>query len=132
MQYEDLGLTVTATPQIQRTGDVGLKLEVKVSSLSGAAINGIPILSSRQFVSDLTVHDGETVLMISDTTRNESAAISGLPGLGDLPGFQSTTNRNGTVASSDLVLLITPHIVRHAHTRTTGPYVPLTPRPGDE
>lgn len=132
VQYEDLGLTVTATPQIQRTGDVELKLEVKVSSLSGAAINGIPILSSRQFVSDLTVHDGETVLMISDTSKNESAAISGLPGLGDVPGFQSTTNRNGTVTSSDLVLLITPHIVRHAHTRAMGPYVPLAPRLGDD
>ncbi|MGI4854436.1 MAG: hypothetical protein ACRYF4_10380 [Janthinobacterium lividum] len=132
VQYEDLGLTVTATPHVQRTGDVGLRLEVKLSALSGGSLNGIPILDSRQFVSDLTVHDGETVLMMSNTNRSESAAVTGLPGLSEVPGFQSTTNRNGTQSTSDLVLLITPHIVRHGHVRATGPYVPLTTRTGDE
>ena len=109
-----------------------MRLEVKVSSLTGAALNGIPVLSSRQFVSDLSVHDGETVLMTSSTSRSEAAAVTGLPGLSEVPGFQSTTNRNGTQTSSDLVLLLTPHIVRHSHTRATGPRVPLQPRPGDE
>lgn len=132
VQYEDLGVTVTATPRIQRTGDVTMKVEVKISALSGAALNGIPILDSRQFVSDLTVHDGETVLMISSTSRSETAAITGVPGLNDLPGFQSTTNRNGQQTSSDLVLLMTPHIVRNAHTMAAGPLVPLNSRPGDE
>ena len=132
VQYEDLGLTVTATPHIQRTGDVDMKLEVKLSALSGTALNGIPVLASRQFLSDLTVHDGETVLMISDTTRSETAAVTGLPGLGDVPGFQSTTNRNGSISSSDLVLLVTPHVVRKSHVQATGPYVPLASRPGDE
>lgn len=132
VQYEDLGLTVTATPRIQLTGDVSMKLEVKVSALAGNALNGIPVLDSRQFASDITVHDGETVLLISDTSRNESAAISGVPGLNDLPGFQSATNRNGSEMNSDLVLLITPHIVRQGHVAATGPYIPLSPRPGDE
>ncbi|MGI4756955.1 MAG: type II secretion system protein GspD [Janthinobacterium lividum] len=132
VQYEDLGLTVTATPHIQRTGDIGMRLEIKVSALAGTSLNGIPVLDSRQFLSDLTVHDGETVMMISNTSRSEAAAISGLPGLSEVPGFQSTTNRNGSQMSSDMVLLITPHIVRRGHTASTGPYVPLQPRPGDE
>ncbi len=132
IQYEDLGFTLTATPRILRTADVGMKLEIKVASLAGPALNGIPILNSRQFSSDLTVHDGETVMMISNTTQSETAAVSGLPGLSELPGFQSTTNRNSTKITGDLVLLITPHIVRRAHLAATGPYIPLTSRPGDE
>ena len=132
VQYEDLGLTVTAVPHIQRTSEVSMKLEVKVTSLAGAALNGIPVLDSRQFSSDLTVLDGETVMMISNTTQSESAAVNGLPGLSELPGFQSTTNRNGTKMTSDLVLMITPHIVRHGHLNAKGPYIPLVPRPGEE
>ncbi len=132
VQYEDLGFTLTATPRILRTADVGMKLEIKVASLAGAALNGIPVLNSRQFSSDLTVHDGETVMMISNTTQSEAAALSGIPGLSELPGFQSTTNRNSTKITGDLVLLITPHIVRRAHLAATGPYIPLTPRPGDD
>jgi hypothetical protein len=132
VQYEDLGLTVTAVPRILRTGDVGMHLEVKVTALAGAALNGIPVLASRQFSSDLTIGNGETAMMISNTTKTETAAVTGLPGLGEIPGFQSTTNRNGSTATSDLVLMITPHIVRYGHRKATGPYIPLTPRPDDD
>ncbi len=132
VQYEDIGLTVTATPRVQRTSDVALQLEVKLSALAGTSLNGIPVLDSRQFSSNLTVHDGETVLMVSNTSRNETAAMSGAPGLSELPGFQSTTNRNESDMSSSLVLLLTPHIVRHGHMQATGPYIPLTSRPGED
>jgi general secretion pathway protein D len=132
IQYQDLGLTVSAIPRILPTRDVGMKLDIKVASLTGTALNGIPILTSRQFTSDLTVHDGETVMMVSDTTRNETGAVTGLPELSELPGFQSTTNRNSSVITGDLVLMITPHIVRTAHTATKGSYIPLAPRAGDD
>jgi len=132
IQYEDLGLTVKAVPHVQRDGVVGLKLEIKISALSGAAINGIPILASRQFSSDLTLNDGETALMASNVTQSELYAVSGIPGLSELPGFQSTTNKNSDKLRSNLVLLITPHIVRHAHEQAKGPYLPLQPRSDSE
>ncbi|AFL88084.1 Flp pilus assembly protein, secretin CpaC [Terriglobus roseus DSM 18391] len=131
-QYEDLGLVITAVPRILRTGDVSMHLEIKVSALSGAALNGIPILSSRQFSSDLTMADGDTALMVSDTTQNETTAVTGVPGLSELPGFQGGTNRNGTRSTGDLVLMLTPHIVRLGHRSPTGPYIALPPRPDDE
>ena len=132
VQYQDLGLTVSAAPRVLRSNDVEMKLDIKIAALSGTALNGIPILASRQFTSDLTVHDGETVMMISNTSRSESAAITGAPGLSELPGFQSTTNRNGSVITGDLVLMITPHIVHSARSGTVGSYIPLAPHAGDE
>lgn len=129
VQYEDLGLTVTAIPKIQRNGDVSLHLEVKITALAGGSLNGIPVLANRQFSSDLTAHDGDTVMMVSATSKTETAAITGLPGLSELPGFQSTTNRNGAQGTSDLVLLVTPHIVRMTHPTAKGPYIELRPRP---
>lgn len=129
VQYEDLGITVTANPKIQWTGDITTHLEVKISALAGSSLNGIPILASRQFSSDLTVHDGDTVMMVSQTTSSETAAVTGLPGLSELPGFQSTTNKNGSKSTGELVLLVTPHITRRAHTSARGPYIPLQTRP---
>ncbi len=132
VQYEDLGFTLTATPRILRTSDVGMKLEIKVASLAGTALNGIPVLNNQQFSSDLTVHDGDTVMMVGNASKSETAAVTGLPGLSELPGFQSTTNRNSSTMTNDLVLLVTPHIVRRAHMAAAGPYIPLAARPGDE
>jgi type II secretory pathway component GspD/PulD (secretin) len=129
VQYEDLGLTLTANPKIQWTGDIATHLEVKLTSLVGTSLNGIPILASRQFSSDLTVHDGDTVMMISEADSSETAAVSGLPGISEIPGFQGTTNKNGNKSTSDLVLLVTPHIVHQGHRAPRGPYISLQPRP---
>lgn len=129
VQYEDLGITVTANPKIQWTGDITTHLEIKISALAGASLNGIPILASRQFSSDLTVHDGDTVMMVSQTTSTETAAVIGLPGLSEIPGFQSTTNKNGSKSTGELVVLVTPHITRRAHTSARGPYIQLQSRP---
>lgn len=129
VQYQDLGLTLTANPKIQWTGDISTHLEIKMTSLAGTSLNGIPILASRQFSSDLTVHDGDTVMMVSEADSSETAAVSGLPGISEIPGFQGTTNKNGTKSTSDLVLLVTSHIVHQGHRAPRGPYIPLQPRP---
>ena len=132
IQYQDLGLTVKASPHVQRSGDMAMHLELTVDALAGSSLNGIPVLASRNTSSDLTLRDGETTMMVSYLSRAESAAVSGLPGLSEIPGFQSTTNQNKNVATSELVVLLTPHIVRRGHLHATGPYIPLQNRPSSE
>jgi type II secretory pathway component GspD/PulD (secretin) len=114
VQYEDLGLTLKATPTVLKSGMVDMKIELKVEALEGGSLNNIPILTSEAFTSDLTTPDGTTAIMLSDLSSTESASISGLPGLGDLPGFQQSAADDLRDADrSELVLLITPHVVRH-------------------
>jgi general secretion pathway protein D len=127
IQYEDLGLTLKATPTIQRSGRISVKLDLKIEALAGSALNNIPILASRQYVSEVSVADGESALLMSSLTRSESAAVSGLPGLGELPGFQTVTaDKTTETDSSELVLLITPHIVHRRSNIVAGPRIPLT------
>ena len=44
VQYQDLGLTLKATPKVMRNGDVALTLDMKLDALSGSSIDGNPIL----------------------------------------------------------------------------------------
>lgn len=126
IQYEDLGLTLKATPTVQKSGTVRMHIDMKIEALTGAALNNIPVLASRQFVSDITINDGKTALLVSSLSKSESAAVSGLPGLGELPGFQTATaDKAAESDSSELLLLITPHVVRRRSNIIAGPRIAL-------
>jgi len=111
IQYEDLGITLKLTPQILHGGDVQLLLDLKIEALAGGTIDSIPILNSRAMTSTITVPAGQTALLASLVDTNESKAIEGLPGLSELPGFQGT-DQNINKSSDELLITITPHIVR--------------------
>jgi type II secretory pathway component GspD/PulD (secretin) len=126
IQYEDLGLTLKATPVVQRSGAIKMHLDLKIEALTGGSVSNIPILNSQQFASDVTVDDGDTAVMVSSLTKSESASISGLSGIGELPGFQTATADKTTVTdSSNLVLLITPHVTRRRSNLTAGPRIAI-------
>ncbi len=123
--YEDLGVTLKSTPVIERMGRVNLKLDLKIEGLSGSSSDGNPILVSRQFASDLTLADGESALMVSYVTKTETTAMTGLPGLSELPGFQLPTSQTAERDSGQLVVIVTPHVVRQRVDRLAGPRIAL-------
>jgi len=126
IQYEDLGVTLKATPTVQKSGSVSMHLDLKIESLAGGALNNIPVLDNRQFVSDITVENGKTAMLVSSLSRSESAAINGIPGLGELPGFQTATaDKVAETNTSELVLLITPHVIRRRSSVVAGPRIAL-------
>ena len=113
IQYEDLGITLKTTPTVLKSGLVNMKIDLKIEALTGASLNNIPVLTSSNFVSGITVQDGMTALMMTDLSSTQLASISGLPGLGSLPGFQDAlASANRETDRSELVLLITPRLVR--------------------
>jgi general secretion pathway protein D len=126
IQYEDLGLTLKATPTVQKSGAIKMHIDLKIEALTGGAVNNIPILNSEQFASDVTVDDGETAMMVSSLTKSAAASIGGWPGLGELPGFQTATADTTTAAdSSNLILLITPHVTRRRSNLSAGPRIAI-------
>jgi hypothetical protein len=129
VQYQDLGLTLKATPHIQQNKDVSLKIDFKIEALNGQTLNGNPILTSQQYTGSVTLPQGQSALVVSNLTKQQSAAVSGIPGLSELPGFQSTTNKEGNLDVSKLVILITPQIVRLSHPRPASQLVMLPVHP---
>ena len=110
-QYEDLGITLKMTPQILHSDEVQLALDMKIEALAGSRINSIPVLNNRALTSTITVPAGYTAMLATVVTTSETKAITGLPGLSELPGFQGT-EQDRRKSSTELLITITPHIVR--------------------
>ena len=111
IQFEDLGLTLKATPRVLRGDDVLVKLDFKVEALGSGSIDTLPILNNRQLTSEVTIPAGRTALLASLVDTNEQRSIDGLPFLSELPGFEGT-EKSKVVTKTDLLITITPHVVR--------------------
>lgn len=128
VQFEDLGLSVKATPRVGRNSEVTLHLEMKIESLAGGAINDLPILNNRSLTSDVTVPAGETAVIVSDLDKQESSAIDGTPGLSQIPVLNNLTSKSRGKRDDSLVILLTPQLVRRGHLKLAGPYIPVKVR----
>ena len=113
VQYEDIGLTLKATPKILRSNDVALKLDLKITALGGTSLNSIPILNSQEDTGTITLMAGETAMMAEDISSDESRALSGLPGIGDIPGLEDFNDIQKNQNISRILILITPRVIRN-------------------
>lgn len=120
VQYQDLGLTLKATPKVMRSGDVALTLDMKLASLSGSFANGNPILNNRAYSGVVTLKEGEGAILMSELDKQESLALSGTPGLAEIPGMNNITQKDVQRDYSALLIVLTPHLLR-------GPQYPTTP-----
>jgi general secretion pathway protein D len=125
VQYQDLGLTFKVTPRIERNDDVVLKLDLKIQALQGGVLNGLPVLTNRSYTADIHLVGGASALVVGNLSRQESNAVSGTPGLTELPGFTALSSTTREYDVSNLAILITPHLLRRRHNELRGPVIPL-------
>jgi hypothetical protein len=112
-EYMDIGLKVKATPSLHPNGEVTLQLEFEIRALAGGNINGIPIISNRTLTQTVRVKDGQPTLLGGLTDREETRAITGLPGFAELPGIgYAFGGRTNSLSDTELMILITPHRLR--------------------
>lgn len=112
VQYQDLGLTLTVTPKALRNSDVALTVEMKLDALSGTSINGNPVLNHREYTGVVTLKEGEATVVATEMDKSQSQAISGTPGLSEIPGMNNVTDKDMQKNYATLVIVMTPHVVR--------------------
>lgn len=115
VQYQDIGLTLKTTPKVMRSGDVALTLDLKITALSGSSANNIPILNNRSYSGVVTLKEGEGTILISEMDKAESRAMSGTPGLSEIPGMSSLTEKDTQRNYATLLIVLTPHLLRSPH-----------------
>jgi general secretion pathway protein D len=112
VQYEDLGLTLEATPKVLRNGDVALDLNLKLDALSGTTIDGNPVLDNRAYASTVTIKEGEAAVVATEVDKSQSLAISGTPGISEIPGLNDLTGKDMQQNYATIVIVMTPHVLR--------------------
>jgi general secretion pathway protein D len=112
VSYEDLGLNLKAKPVIHGNSEVSMTLELQVRSLTGQSTNGAPIISNKEYKGSIRLRDGEPAVVAGQISSNDQRSMSGLPGLGLIPGLnQAMVNNTLTKQDDELLIMITPHIV---------------------
>ena len=115
INYEDLGLNMKATPIIHSNTDVDLKLEINIRTLGGQSVNGIPIINNREYVGSISLKNDEPGVVAGLLSKADSLSLSGYPFLSRVPGVNySTAVHDKNVNDDELLIIMTPHILRMA------------------
>lgn len=122
IQYLDVGIKLEVEPQVYRDADVGMKLNLEVSNItntisSSNSTTGLTSLAyeigTRSASTSLRVHDGESQILGGLIQDEDRLTADKVPGLGQLPVLgRLFSNHNGDHKKTEIVLEITPHIVR--------------------
>jgi type II secretory pathway component GspD/PulD (secretin) len=104
-----------------RGGDIALTIDLKIDALAGSSINGNPVLSNRSWTGVVTVKQGETVEVVSEVDKTESRAISGTPGLSEIPGMNNLTSKDAQKNTATLLIVLTPHVIRGSQAAGRSP-----------
>lgn len=112
VEYIDVGVKVKATPRVHPDDDVSLQLSMEISSVTGSSFNSIPVIANQSVEQTVRVHEGQPSLLAGILQPQHSVGINGTPGLASVPvAGDVLSNTNVTDQDSELLILITPHII---------------------
>jgi general secretion pathway protein D len=111
--YQNIGVNIDITPRTHHDDDVTLVLKVAVTSLSGSGFGGLPTFGNREISTVIRLRDGETNMLAGLIRDDERRSLDGIPGLSDIPGVgRLFAHTQRTTSQTDIVLTLTPHIIR--------------------
>ena len=115
VQLYDVGVSLEVTPHINADNNVTLELHPIVSDLSGeSTAEEQPIILTQEANTTLMIDDGATAV-IGGIMRSKTTSVDNrIPILGHIPllGDWLFTYSSQTEESSELVIFVTPHIIR--------------------
>jgi general secretion pathway protein D len=117
VNYLDVGLKLEVEPVVNLDDDVTIKVGLEVSNISQE--NRTPAgtvsyqVGTRNAATTLRLRDGETQVLAGLINDEDRRAATQVPGLANLPVLgRLFRNNNDTVNKTEIVLLITPRVVR--------------------
>src|SRR5436309_1767271 len=140
IQFKPFGVRLEFTGNIASDGTIRLHVAPEVSTLdftNALAIQGftVPAISTRRAETELELKDGQSVGIAGLLDNRTQAQLSKVPGIGDIPVLgQLFRSRNINKSNTELLVLVTPHIIDPVHTSTPPPpnpklSVPFLDRP---
>jgi pilus assembly protein CpaC len=126
IQFKEFGIKLNFTPTILGGDVIHLKLRPEVSSLdfnNAVIIEGfrVPALTTRRTETEIELRDGQTFAIAGLLNNTAVSQMRKVPGIGDIPIlgllFRSRAYQKD---STELVVMITPQILRRDSTGVSG------------
>jgi general secretion pathway protein D len=118
VQYLDVGIKLELKPHVYLEGDVGIEMNMEVSSLlrqvdTGNSGTVAYDIGTRDVTTSLRLRDGETQILGGLIQDNETLSANKVPGLGEFPLLDRLFGSNKHEdTKTEIVMSITPHILR--------------------
>ena len=116
ISFRDTGIILRVKPRVSSGGQVILEIEQEVSSVSATTTSGIdsPTIAQRKIETSVIVGDGQTIALGGLIQENNNRTNAQVPGAGDVPILGALfRNRSDTFAKTELLILITPRVIRN-------------------
>jgi general secretion pathway protein D len=118
VSYLDVGLKLEVEPLIYLDDEVGIKIGLEVSNIA-AEVRGSTTgtlayqIGTRNANTVMRVRDGETQVLAGLISDEDRRSADRVPGIGNMPVIgRLFSNTRDNVVKSEIVLLITPRVVR--------------------
>jgi pilus assembly protein CpaC len=130
LQPQNYGVGVKFTPTVLAEGRINLKVSPQVSEVqtqgitvtAGSSTTVLPSITTRQASTTVQLYDGQSFVIGGLIKNNVVEIISAFPGLANLPIlgalFRSSTFK---ADRSELMIVVTPHIVKPLNKKPTLP-----------
>jgi len=113
IEKEEVALSLNIKPNISYSDYVTMKIEMDADAIAGNdPQSGLPIISKRKTSQNVTVKNGQTVVISGLVQTRDVQRYRKIPILGDIPVI-GWLFRNSEIEKlrSNLVIFVTPHIV---------------------
>ena len=113
VQYKDVGTRLTVRPTISADGYVTLEVVQEVSNATAETAFDAPVIATREAATQVTVRDGQTIVLGGLLDHQRETTSGGVPFLSDLPLIGGLFGRQTRRASdTELFMFLTPRVLR--------------------
>jgi pilus assembly protein CpaC len=123
VEYKKFGVILNITPTADRSGNIGTEIFAEVSAIDrtiAVLANGInvPGFKVRNVKTNVTVHEGDTIVLSGLFNYSEDKEVSKLPLLGNIPILgELFKSRDFIDNKTELAIYVTPRVVSASHER---------------
>jgi pilus assembly protein CpaC len=113
VEYKEYGIRLKITPSADANGTIQTKVLTEVSQPDQSnSVQGIPGFLTRRVDTEITVKDGETIVLSGLLHRSEGKDVTKIPVLGHIPIIgELFKSRQFQDNETELVVFVTPRIV---------------------
>lgn len=121
VDYKNTGIILRVQPRVNSNGTVLLDIEQEISAVVNDLTNGAPAstttnltptISERRVKSELSVANGQTVLLAGLISETQNISHSGIPVLDRIPVLgDAFGSKNNGITRTELILFIRPQII---------------------